>query len=186
MLAGKITGIGLVGLGQLTLAGITALVARAAIGGSDLPTVRAGGVASTLMWFVLGFATFAVLYATFGVLTSRQEDAQTVSVPIAILLFVAYIAALAALGRPDEPLVVAASFTPFIAPFVMPVRVAMGDVPWWQIVLAVSVTVATIYGLVRLAARIYAGAVLRIGPRVGLREAWRSGAGPPAPTTTRS
>ena len=35
--------------------------------------------------------------------------------------------------------------------------------------------VVTIYGMVQLAGRIYAGAVLRFGGRVRLRDAWRGG-----------
>ena len=58
---------------------------------------------------------------------------------------------------------------------VMMVRIAHGSVPWWEIVLSVALITAAIYGMVRLAGRIYAGAVLRIGPRLRLREAWRSG-----------
>jgi ABC-2 type transport system permease protein len=58
---------------------------------------------------------------------------------------------------------------------VMTVRVANGGVPWWQIVLSVAIMLLAIYGLVQLAGRIYAGAVLRIGRRVKLQEAWRGG-----------
>jgi ABC-2 type transport system permease protein len=58
---------------------------------------------------------------------------------------------------------------------VMTVRIASGGVPWWEIALSVALMLAAIYGMVRLAGRIYAGAVLRIGRRVKLKEAWRSG-----------
>ena len=57
----------------------------------------------------------------------------------------------------------------------MTVRIAQGGVPWWQIVLSVALMVVTVYGMVQLAGRIYAGAVLRIGRRVRLKEAWRGG-----------
>ena len=54
-----------------------------------------------------------------------------------------------------------------MAPMVMIVRIAHGSVPWWQIVLSVGLMVATIYGIVRVASRIYAGGVLRFGGRFG-------------------
>lgn len=57
---------------------------------------------------------------------------------------------------------------------VMIVRIAHGPVPWWQIVLSVGLMVATIYGIVQVAARIYAGGVLRFGGRVRLKEAWHA------------
>jgi ABC-2 type transport system permease protein len=56
----------------------------------------------------------------------------------------------------------------------MIVRVAHGGVPCWEIALSIALITAAIYGLIRLAGRVYAGAVLRTGPRLRLREAWRS------------
>ena len=55
------------------------------------------------------------------------------------------------------------------------VRTANGGVPWWHIVLSVALIVVTVYGMVQLAGRIYAGVVLRIGRRVRLKETWRGG-----------
>ncbi|HEU4528662.1 MAG TPA: ABC transporter permease, partial [Actinomycetota bacterium] len=65
------------------------------------------------------------------------------------------------------------SLFPPTAPMVMIVRIAHASVPWWQIALSIAVVVGSIYGMVVLAGRIYAGAVLRIGPRLRVREAWR-------------
>jgi ABC-2 type transport system permease protein len=53
--------------------------------------------------------------------------------------------------------------------------VAHGGAPWWQIVLSVALMLTIVIGLVQLGERIYAGAVLRIGRRVRLSEAWRGG-----------
>jgi ABC-2 type transport system permease protein len=56
---------------------------------------------------------------------------------------------------------------------VMIVRIAHGSVPWWEIALSIASITVAIYAMVRLAGRIYAGAVLRIGPRLRLTDAWR-------------
>ena len=55
----------------------------------------------------------------------------------------------------------------------MPVRMAGGDVPAWQIGLALVLTVAAIAGLTRLAGRVYANAAMRIGTRVRFMDAFR-------------
>ncbi len=55
----------------------------------------------------------------------------------------------------------------------MPARAALAEVPWWEVPLSVALTVAVTFALVRLAGRIYAGAVLRLGPKVRLRQAQR-------------
>lgn len=175
LVAGKVLGIGMLGLCQLAFAGAAALVTRAVVGDVDLASVGVGLVASLLMWFVLGFALYSVLNAGAGALASRQEDAQSVAAPITIFGIVAYLIAIYATQSPTSALAIVASFVPFSAPFVMPVRVALSEVPAWQIVSAVVLTLVTIYLVIRVAGRVYSGAVLRVGPRVKLAEAWRSG-----------
>jgi ABC-2 type transport system permease protein len=61
------------------------------------------------------------------------------------------------------------------APLVMPIRIARGEVALWEVALALALTAAAIYALVRLGGRVYAGAVLRTGAKVRLRDAWRFG-----------
>jgi ABC-2 type transport system permease protein len=68
------------------------------------------------------------------------------------------------------------SFVPATAPLVMPVRVTLTDVPAWEVAAAALLTAGTVWVLVRLAGRIYTGAVLRTGTRIPLRAAWRGGA----------
>ena len=126
-----------------------------------------------MFWFVLGYAFYAVLYATAGSLVSRQEEAQSIQFPITAVLIVAYFLAIEAAQSPDSVAALVGSLLPPTAPMVMIVRIAHGSVPWWQIGLSVALMVVTIYGMVQLAGRIYAGAVLRFGRRVRLKEAWR-------------
>ena len=62
---------------------------------------------------------------------------------------------------------------PAFAHVLMPARMATGDPPAWQVVLAVVLTLAAIVGMNALAARIYSNSVLRVGSKVRLAEAWR-------------
>ena len=173
LLTGKIGGIGLVGLAQFALVAAAALIALAFSDNRDLPTTTPGTIGWVVFWFVLGYAFYAVLYGAAGSLVSRQEEAQSMTFPITAVLVVAYIFALEAAQSPDSLATLIGSFLPPTAPLVMIVRIANGSVPWWQIALSVALMLVTIYGMVRLAGRIYAGAVLRTGGRVKLREAWR-------------
>ena len=116
-----------------------------------------------------------MLYAAAGSLVSRQEEAQSIQVPVTAILLVGYIFALQAAQSPDGVAAVIGSLFPPTAPMVMTVRMAVGGVPVWQILLSVALMVVTIYGMVQLAGRIYSGSVLRIGPRIRLREAWHAG-----------
>lgn len=172
LLGGKILGIGLVGLAQLALVAVAALVA---LRFSENPTATTtpSTVAWIVVWFVLGYGFYSVLYATAGSLVSRQEEAQSIQFPISAILIVAYFVSMEAARSPESAAAIVGSLFPPTAPMVMIVRIAHGSVPLWQVVLSIAIVVGSIYGMVVLAGRIYAGAVLRIGPRLRVREAWR-------------
>ena len=173
LLAGKILGIGLVGLAQLAVVMGAGLVALSFANNTLAPRTTPSTLGWIVFWFILGYAFYSVLYATAGSLVSRQEETQSLQLPMTGCLFVAYILAFVASESPDSAVALFGSLFPATAPMVMIVRIAHGAVPWWQIVLSVTLTVAAVYGLLQAAARIYAGGVLRFGGRVRLREAWR-------------
>ena len=77
------------------------------------------------------------------------------------------------LGPVGRPALAVMSVIPTFAPTLMPIRLAFGGVPVWQMALSVVLAVALIPGLVWLAGRIYRNAVLRSGARVRLRDALR-------------
>lgn len=174
LLAGKIVGIGLVGLMQLVVIGAGATALGVATDQVDLTgdTVRAVGV--VLAWFVLGYAFYACLFAVAGALVSRQEDVQNTTTPLSIVLFGSFMLSFAALDDPAGGLATALSFLPPTAPIIAPVRLIAGEMPVEQIVGAVVVLLASTAALVAVAARIYSHAVLRTGTRVKLLEAWRA------------
>ncbi|MFB3738809.1 MAG: ABC transporter permease [Candidatus Velamenicoccus archaeovorus] len=175
LLAGKIAGIGLVGLAQFGAVAASALIALKLSGNTLAPSTTPSTIGWILLWFVLGYAFYSVLYAAAGSLVSRQEEAQSMTFPITAVLLVGYFFSFGALESPDGAAAVVGSLVPPTAPMVMTVRVASGAVPWWQVAVSVVLMLASIYGLVGLAGRIYTGAMLRIGRRVKLREAWRGG-----------
>jgi ABC-2 type transport system permease protein len=177
LLAGKILGIGLLGLGQLLLVAVAASGSAAAVDAVDVPRVDAGLVAWLLVWFVVGFALWSVAYGALGALASRSEDAQAVSAPATVVLVVTYFFALfIAFDDPEALVSRVASFVPVTAPLIMPIRLARGQVASWETLLALLLAAAAIYLLVRLAGRVYAGALLRTSGKVRLRDAWRLGA----------
>lgn len=174
LLAGKVLGIGLLGLAQLVVVGASVLVALAVVEPPDLPATTTGMIATLVLWFVLGYGFYSVLYGALGSLASRVEDAQAAVAPLTALLLLVYVGAFAALGSPDAWWVTLGSLLPPTAPLFLPVRIALVDVPAWQTGLAVVLTVAGIIGLVVAGGRLYRGAVLRLGSRVRLRDAWGS------------
>jgi ABC-2 type transport system permease protein len=84
-----------------------------------------------------------------------------------------FVGTLTALNNPDAPLIRVLSFLPPTAPMTMPARAIVGEVPWWQIAISMALTVGGTVLLIRVAGRIYANSILRTGPRIRFRQAWR-------------
>jgi ABC-2 type transport system permease protein len=174
LLAGKITGIGLLGLGQVTVTALAALIAVRTISGVDLPAVRGAVLAWAVVWFVLGYALYATLFGALGSLASRPEDAQSATGPISVLLVLVYFVSFAAIGSPGTAWARALSWLPIAAPIAMPARIAMGAASWWEPAAAAALTVAAIAGLVVLGGRVYTAAVLHNGPTLKVRDVWHT------------
>ena len=170
ILAGKVLGIGAVGLAQLAAIGAAAVVTVAAMGDATAPSIPADVLAWTCLWFVLGYLLYSVLYAAIGATTSRIEDAQSAIAPITGLMLLSYFGVIYAEENPDAAVTVLLSFFPPTAPMVMTYRVAVHAVPGWQLLAAAAVMLFVMWGLIRLAGRIYSGALLRYGSRVPLRD----------------
>jgi ABC-2 type transport system permease protein len=173
LLAGKVIGIGLLGLAQVTLvAGLAAVLLAA--GAFDAPASLGASLALVIPWFVLGFALYAVAYATAGALASRQESPDTAGQPVSYALAAAYLLGYVAVSADaDGTAAQLLTVLPPTAPLVLPARSALVGVPAWQHALAVALVLLSIVALVRFAGRVYAHGVLHAGSRIGLRRAWR-------------
>lgn len=174
VLAGKVLGIGAVGLAQFALIAVSAGITVQVTNQADAPNIPGDVLAWTVVWFVLGYLLYSVVYAALGATTSRIEDAQSAIAPVTGLLILSYLAVLYAQDNPDAPATVVLSYFPATAPMVMTYRLALSAVPTWQIISSALLMVLVIWALVRIAGRVYSGALLRVGGRVPLRDVWRS------------
>jgi len=171
LLAGKVIGLGLLGLAQLLVMCVVGLGAAIGFDVLTVPGDAIGTMAQVIGWFVLGYAFYAAVFAAGAALVSRQEDLQSVLLPMIIVLVAAFVVAIQAAQNPDGLLARITSLVPALSPMVMPVRSAGGGVAWWEIVVAVVLMLAAIALVIRLGGRIYAGALLRTGGKVKVKEA---------------
>ncbi len=176
VLVGKVIGLGVLGLSQLLVFGgaIWFSMSQVDFEGVSLSQVSIGILVPVVVWFLLGYAFFSVLYAALGATISRQEDMQSVVMIPVLLLLPGYFISLIGGEDPTMTLVRVASLVPPTSPMVMPMRQAVSDVPLWEVGLAAALIVVVSWGLILLGGRIYRGAILRIGAKVRLREAWRA------------
>jgi ABC-2 type transport system permease protein len=173
LLAGKIVGIGIVGLMQIGIVAAATLVAVAVTNVVTTPALSPTAIVAYLVWFVLGFLMYSAGYAALASLVSRPEEVQGAIGPMALFPIASYLLAYLALANPTSPVVTVASLLPPFAPILMAVRMSGGDVPPWQVALALALTVAAIVGLTWLAGRIYANSAMRIGAKVRFIDAFR-------------
>lgn len=171
LLAGKILGIGLTAIGQATVIVGFALLLAKLVGSNLLRGTAPVEIASALLWLVLGFAFYSWVYAAAASLAQRQDQVQSLALPLSVPLLLGYVMSLttAATGSPTLFFKVLA-YLPPTAPFAMTVLVGLGRVQPWQFCASVAISIAGTVGIARVAATIYRRAILRTGGRVKLRE----------------
>jgi ABC-2 type transport system permease protein len=175
LLAGKVLGIGLLGLTQLFVIAVVAVAAAALVGSIAFEASMLQPILLVLGWFVLGYIAYACLSAAAAARVSRQEELQNATTPLTMLAMVSFFASFYVFFNPSgtSPLIV--SVIPPVSALAMPIRMARGDAALWEIGLAVVLMLGLIAALIVVAGRVYEGAVLRMGAKVPLGEAWRSG-----------
>ncbi len=176
LLAGKILGVGIYGLFQVLVLGAAGAGGAIVLGAGDLLQISLGAsFVWLIVWFLLGYALFALLFGGFAALVSRQEDIGSVTTPLIMLLLVPFYATMFLVPNdPESTVVRVLSIVPFFSPFMLPVRAALGALQGWEMALGLAVTVAVIPALVWLAGRVYRRGVLHTGGKLALREALRS------------
>ncbi len=176
LVMGKILGIGLAGLTQVTLVLVPALatmmlsgqVGNAMLGpdataATSLAGLSPGLIAAFLVYFVLGFALYAALYAGAGSLLSRAEDLQIIALPLSIPAIAGYLPAVLALSGSSAGFIRIASYIPIWSPFVMMARLSIGRVEPWELALSLGLLLATVPLVTLLAIRVYRAGVLLYG-----------------------
>ena len=173
LLTGKVLGIGVTALGQLGIAAAAALIANAVVHSAHIPGSVIALIPAFLVFFLAGFLLYAFALAAAGALVARQEEVQSVASPIMLPLVIGYVLVYAAVASPNATWVRIVSLLPPMTATLMPARIALGHIAWWELPLSAVIMIASIYGMIRLAGRIYAGAVIHSGARLGWRAALR-------------
>jgi ABC-2 type transport system permease protein len=173
LLAGKVLGLGLLGLGQLLIVSLFGLLVAAATGALDVDGDLLVAVALSLGWFVLGYAFYASAYAVAGAMVPRQEEIQSTTTPLTMLILVSLFAGFAVQDDPDGTFAHVSAFIPPIAPVTMPSRIILGAAPPWEIAASAALMVVATLVMIPVAGRIYSAVVLRTGSAVKFREALR-------------
>ena len=181
LMLGKLVGVGLAGLTQLSiwvasaavLISIIALQADFASVVGSLPAITPLMIVYFLIFFLLGFFIYASIFALIGsMVTTVQEGGQFAFPPVMIML-IAFYFCFAVVRDPNSSLSFWVSIAPFFAPITMPVRILSDTPPFWQIALSFTINAVAIAGLVWLASRVYRIGMLMYGKRATIPEVWK-------------
>jgi ABC-2 type transport system permease protein len=183
LLAGKIVGSGMVAVTQvmmwLTMAFLLyqirgPIFARFGVpmagAAMKLPSVAPGVGIALLLFFIFGFIFYAALFGAVGSMVSNQEDVQQAVMPVMMLLVLSIIFMQPILLNPSSSLAKAMSWMPFSAPLIMPLRMALIAIPWYEIVGALLSVILGCWIAIWLSARIYRVGLLMYGKRPSMRE----------------
>jgi ABC-2 type transport system permease protein len=137
-----------------------------------LDVLTPGLIIAFLIWFIIGFLQLSTLFAGAASLINRTEDLGSIALPLVMPIVAAFLIAITGLEAPDSPLVVACSYLPLLAPFVMFVRIAVSNVPLWQVAISLAINLVALYLIAVLAGKIYRVGMLLYGRAPSLRQVW--------------
>lgn len=187
MMLGKVVGVGGVGLLQLGIWGVTAMLVTTyrgplarlfgaspeALTAVKLPSVRPDLLVVFLVFFVLGFLLYAAAYAAVAAMCNSQQEAQQANTPVTLCIVAGFMAMFSLLNEPSGSLARTLSLVPVTAPFVVPVRYSLAPIPLAELLLSIAVTFSAMLFVVWVAGRIYRVGILSYGKKPKLKELWQ-------------
>lgn len=169
LLAGKILGNSIIGVGTAAATAAAAAVGLAITGQTELLDLLTAPMVWFVVFFIFGFVLVASIFAAGASLVSRLEDTGSVMTPTMLLIMLPYFGVIFFGDNPVAMTIL--SYVPFSAPVAMPVRMFFGEAQWWEPLISLGILVAFTAVVVLVASRVYSNSLLRTGSRVPLREA---------------
>lgn len=174
LLAGKILGLGAVGLVQVAVwfgagAGLLAL-AVSVLDMAGLVTIRPATVALSLLYAGLGYLLFATLMAVAGSMGTSQRESQQIASLFSFSAAIPWFVFGVVVANPNAPIAVALSYFPLTAPVMMLIRLGFGTVPPEQVTLSLAILVGSIAASLWAGAKVFRVGLLMYGQRPGVRD----------------
>jgi ABC-2 type transport system permease protein len=179
MMAGKIVGVGSVGLTQVGIWLAAIFVLAASLSGVHLfgdtlhVALTAPQVIFFFVFFILGYAFYSSIAAALGAMTNSEQELQQLNMFLVLPLLFCFVMLGPLLTTPDSTAARVLALIPPFTPLIMYLRVCLGHPALWEVVLSLVLTLASIYGIIWVTSRIYRIGVLMYGKRPTLPEILR-------------
>jgi len=180
LLTGKILGVALVGLTQVT-AWMLMLAAVGVFGGT-VAAMAGINLAQFLrpivflyffVFFILAYLTYVCIYAIAGAVCNSEKEAQQLIAPVSMLMMLPWFMMFVIVTNPDSSMVIGVSVAPVWGPLTMFVRTAVSEPPIAQILISIAVSIATIFVFFWITAKIFRVGILSYGKRPTIGELWQ-------------
>ena len=182
IIIGKTLAMGIVGLGQMILLILTAVVSYKLFIPADMDLIstmigninlNVTSIAICIIYFILGYTVYAFLNAVTGATISKVEDLNSAQTPIALISLFSFYLAYFTATVPDSSASKFASIFPFSSAFSMPGRILAGGATAWEITLSIAVLIATAVIFAFISIKAYSGAVLHYGKRLNIKDLFK-------------
>ncbi len=177
---GKTLGIGIVGLVQVILMIVVALIsAKFCMDPEilseifDLSSITPKLLVLTLVYFCFGYALYSLFFALTGATVSKPEDVQYANGPVSIIAIIGFYLAYFSMMNPNSGLNKISGIVPISSPFSMPLRVMMGTATTGEIAISLAVLMATTIVIAIVAIKVYSATILNTGARLSLKDAFK-------------
>jgi ABC-2 type transport system permease protein len=179
MMAGKVIGVGSVGLTQVAVWLLTAILLTsssligAVAGGNVHVSLNAMQIIFFVVYFLLGYLLYSSIAAALGAMVNSEQELQQLNMFLVMPLAGCMFALAPVISNPNGPIARIISLIPFCTPLIMYLRISLATPPAWEIGLSIFLMIVTIYAILWVASRIYRVGILMYGKRPSLPEIMR-------------
>ena len=173
LLAGKILGVGAVGLTQVGIWMAAAGLFAARAGSMSSVTISPTQAIFFIIYFALGYTLYSSVAASLGAMTNSEQELQQLNMFLMMPLFFCMLMIPVLIGNPNSTLSRIVSQIPFCAPLLMNFRISLTMPQPWEIALSMALIVVTILAVLWVSSRIYRVGILMYGKKPNLPEILR-------------
>jgi ABC-2 type transport system permease protein len=172
LMAGKIVGVGAVGVTQVAIWGVIGMLIASGVKSATGVAIHMSPAMVILfvVFYLLGYLLYSAMFAAVGAAFNGLDEAQQWNFLMLSPLLVSSMMMMPTVTEPNSTLVTVISMIPFCAPLLMYLRLVVGPPPAWQIVACLAILIATIVAVWQLAARVYRVGILMYGKKPTIQE----------------
>lgn len=167
LLIGKILGLSLLTFAQML---VWVLIGIAFGGQAIVLFADTTNLLLLFIYFISGFVLYTAIFVGIGSIVTTEQEAQQITSYLSMLVMFPIVLAIPAIENPDMPLMKFLSYFPLSSPSAMILRVNVGSLPLWEIVLTLAIIIVSTYIVVKMSSKIFRIGILSHGKMPSFNE----------------